>query len=256
MRLTLAFSFLCAAIAGACSIANPDHCANREGHATCIKQDNDKDSRCSKCVADNNGCTTEEVPDTCDAGTTSDSGTSTTAQTSTGDPPPTSTSSTTSTTALPTTDTTDTSTSTSTSTSTTSETTTGTTFDTTTGTTTTTTDTSTGTSTDTSTGTTESTTTDTTLDTTSETLGDTGTTMDGPMCGNNMQEDLETCDGTDLPIKLCVAKDPMKYGGGFLKCAGDCNSYDEVNCCVAPGEPCPGAGQKCCKPGLCVLTCP
>jgi hypothetical protein len=255
MRLSTAFSFILAAIVGACSSPNPNHCANQQGHATCQKNGDDN-IYCSKCVADNNGCVAE-VNDSCDAGSTSEPATSSTsATTTTGDPLPT------------------TSSSTSTSTSTTDPTTTSTTTSgdptTTTGTDTTTTSTtadpSTGTTADTTTGTTADTTTDESTDTMG-TTGTTGTTTDdtddtdsttGQVCGDNVQEPPETCDGTDLNgLDLCTQKNPVKYGGGALKCSGNCMNYVEDNCCVATGQACPPAPQKCCKNpnGLCVLTC-
>ena len=237
MRLSMAISFILATVVGACSTPNPNHCANLQGHATCQKNGDDN-IYCSKCVAENNGCVAE-VNDSCDAGSTSEPGTSSTsATTTTGDPPPTTSTSTTST-----------------STGTTDITTTTTTTGDPTTTTGTTVESSTGTTADTSTG--ESTDTTGTTGTTTATTGDTDSTT-GPVCGDNLQEPPETCDGTDLNgLDLCTEKNPTKYGGGPLKCAGDCSKYIEDSCCVASGQACPPAPQKCCNNpmGLCVLNC-
>ena len=239
MRLSMAISFILATVVGACSTPNPNHCANLQGHATCQKNGDDN-IYCSKCVAENNGCVAE-VNDSCDAGSTSEPGTSSTsATTTTGDPPTTSTSTTSTSDITTTTTTTDPTTST----STTAESSTGTTAESSTG---TTVDTSTGESTD-------------TMDTTSTTTATTGETdsTTGPVCGDNVQEPPETCDGTDLNgLDLCTEKNPTKYGGGPLKCAGDCSKYIEDSCCVATGQACPPVPQKCCKNpmGLCVLNC-
>ncbi len=253
MRLSMAISFILATVVGACSTPNPNHCANLQGHATCQKNGDDN-IYCSKCVAENNGCVAE-VNDSCDAGSTSEPGTQgTSATTTTGDPHPTTSTSTTST-STGTTDITTTTTTTgdpTTTTGTTVESSTGTTADTSTG---TTADTSTGTTADTSTG--ESTDTTDTTGTTTATTGDTDSTT-GPVCGDNLQEPPETCDGTDLNgLDLCTEKNPTKYGGGPLKCAGDCSKYIEDSCCVASGQACPPAPQKCCKNpmGLCVINC-
>jgi hypothetical protein len=261
MRLMLAISFAFAALVGACSQPNQNHCANLDGDATCNTRSVDT-PYCSRCVAENDGCVAEPVTDeTCEVGSTSvapaTSSTSPTTSTSTStgtddttsaiDPvttAPTTTTPTTTTTGDPTT-----------STSTTTGTTT-TTTDTSTGTTspsTDTTDTSTG---DTTTGTTAETTTDTTTTTTdtSTATSTDATTMDGPMCGDGVQEDPEICDGNDLNGLNCVTKNPTKYGGGSLKCGAACGSYDETMCCLAQGQPCtPNSGQKCCPDLKCTL---
>ncbi len=257
MRLTTAILFIFATIAGACSKPNPDHCANQQGHTTCKARGGDT-IYCSTCVADNNGCVAEPVTDSCDAGSTSEPGTSTGDPSSTGSP----TTSTTSTTDLTTsgsTSSTSTSTSTTgdptTSTSSTSETTDASTTGSSTETLGTTLETSSGTTIDTGTGT-------GTGDT--ETLGTTlGTTADtdqttGPMCGDNMKDPGETCDGTDLgSFDSCVAKNPIKYGGGTLACTGNCASYNESGCCVAAGQTgCKANGPVCCAGGCLLGKCP
>jgi hypothetical protein len=76
---------------GACSVANPDHCSNREGSATC--RERGLGDYCSLCIAANDGCVDQAPADDClhtssdpqtttapttTAPTTSTSGTSTT----------------------------------------------------------------------------------------------------------------------------------------------------------------------------------
>jgi hypothetical protein len=241
MRVLMAISLVLAAVTGACSVANPNHCANLDGHATCAARDVAA-PYCNRCLADNNGCVAEPVADdACDAGSTSLPGTSTT------DPTTSTTSSTGNTTAS------DTSTSTpSTSTSTGPEptSTTTTTTETSTGSATTTgTDTDTSTTVDTTTDTDTSTTVDTTTDTTEATTMATteATTTMGPMCGDDIAEGQETCDGADLNGQTCAMKNPMKYGGGILACDPSCFAYDESDCCLTNGVAC--GSQPCC-PGL------
>ena len=94
-----------------------------------------------------------------------------------------------------------------------------------------------------------------TTETSSTSTGDTddtsGTTMTGPMCGNNILEDGEECDGTDLNGVNCKTVIPDKWGGGVLTCNASCQSFNDKNCCF-------GVGQKCsllnnevtCCPGL------
>lgn len=251
MRLWTAVTFLLAALAGACSIANPSHCANNGGHTFCAALDQDAPF-CSRCVADNNGCVPDLLDDVCDAGETTASATTTTATTptpttqidplTTEAPDPTSTS-----TFDPTTTSTTGTTSTSETTDTTS--TTGETTDTST-TDDTTSDTTTGETTDTTDDTT-GTTTESTTDTT-----DASTTETSPeqICGDNFKEFPETCDGSDLgTFQNCVDKNKTRYGGGTLKCTADCNSYDESACCLAPGQSCVFTTQKCCPGTTCKL---
>jgi hypothetical protein len=252
MRPLTAILFVLAAIAGACSVANPSHCANQDGHATCAERD-PAAPYCNRCVAADDGCVAEPVEDgICDAGSTS------LADTSTSDP-------TTSTTAPATPgstspddpSTSDQTTTTSTSTgpdpTTTSSTTTGPD---------TSTDTSTTTGPDsdsdpsTTTGTSTTSDTDSTTDTTTATTeADTFDTLPIPICGDDVAEGFETCDGTDLNGLTCAQKNPTKYGGGILECHFTCLAYVEDNCCLVNGEACGlgGSGQVCC-PGLnCVL---
>ncbi len=54
-----------------------------------------------------------------------------------------------------------------------------------------------------------------------------GCTMN-PVCGNNVQEAGETCDGTDLAGKTCSDFDG--YEGNGLACKPDCGGYDLSDC--------------------------
>lgn len=219
MRLLTAISFVFATVVGACSVANPNHCANLDGHATCAARSG-LYPYCSRCVAENDGCVAQPLDDACDAGESSAPGTTTTIAPTTGDPPGTTSSSTSGTT-----------------TTGSSEAQTGTTAAPTT-----TTDASTSTSTG-----------DESTDDTTGGSTDDGTTAP-PMCGNDIQELPEICDGADLgQYDSCTAKNNIRYGGGELKCAADCTAYDEAACCLAPGQNCFLNGQACCAGTSCQL---
>ena len=74
-------------------------------------------------------------------------------------------------------------------------------------------------------------------------------------CGNNFQEGVEVCDGTDLLNQNCA---DLGFNDGVLACAEDCMSFD-TTLCTSPnlscgdnerdiGETCDGAdlaGQSC-----------
>lgn len=49
----------------------------------------------------------------------------------------------------------------------------------------------------------------------------------GPICGNDVNEGTEVCDGADLRGASCVS---LGYAGGELDCALDCSAYDLVDC--------------------------
>lgn len=211
MRLLTAVSLMFAAASAACSVSNPDHCANLAGNSTCAARDSNY-PYCSKCTASNDGCVREPVNAACDAGETTSPG-------STGTP------STTDPTTLATTSSSSTTTTTSSSTSAAS--------------------------------TSESSTTGTSESSSSASSGSTGdpTGDPPPMCGNDVREPPEVCDGADLNDLDCVTKDPSKYSGGTLQCSVDCKAYDEQDCCLATGQTCPLNGQKCCTPGTCIVSC-
>jgi hypothetical protein len=223
---------LLAAFAAGCSVTNESHCGNQSGDVSCAARDPERPF-CSLCEASNDGCVAEPVTvEAChresDSGppaTVTDGSTTATASTST--TPTTSTGPTTGTTEQPDTSTgTTTTTATSTSSSTTDETTTTTTLETTT--------------TDSS---------STTLDTSTTEVGTSAdttdsTTMVGPVCGNNVAEAGELCDGTDLKGKGCVDY-PALYGGGDLACSANCKAYDFAGCCKLTGVNCTAASQCC-----------
>jgi hypothetical protein len=76
---------------------------------------------------------------------------------------------------------------------------------------------------------------DTTTDPTDPTnpTGDTGTTdTGGAVCGDDMVEGGEACDGTDLSGADCVSEG---FESGTLACAGDC-TFDTSKCVAAPCE--------------------
>jgi hypothetical protein len=217
MRLLTAISLTFAALIGACSVKNPNHCANKDGDSTC-KLLYGETYVCSQCTSENSGCVIGPVLDICEADATS--GADTSLATTVVDPSTTTTAPTT---------------------STSTTTTTTTTTDPTTGPPETTTET-----TDPTTGGSTTTTTDTTTDT---------DTTAGPMCGNDMIEAQETCDGADLGGLTCVSKSEI-YNGGVLKCIDDCSAFDESDCCLGPGEDCLVNGQQCCPGTSCQLLGP
>ena len=235
MRLLLTLTL--AALSSACTITNTAHCGNQSGNATCYERDPQL-RYCNICVADNNGCVAPEPIESCLAATdppVPEATTTTLDPTSTTDPGTTvipktteSNPATTATTSDPTTDP---------QTTTVEPETTGTT---TTGKTETSTS-STGPDTD---GTSETTTT-----------GDTdtaSTTMPVPMmCGNNIAEGTEECDGTDLNEVTCKTVIPGKWGNGVLTCNEGCMSFNDTNCCFSLAQKCNplDAKEKCC-PGL------
>lgn len=207
----------------ACSVVNTDHCGNQDGNATCLQRD-PAAPYCSICVADNNGCLAAAPPTACVAetapATTADASTtaastadsSTTTGSSTGVVPTTDPATSSSDTTAPVT-----------------------------GSTTTTSETSAS-----STGTSEPGT--TTADTSTGAPG-TSTTTGGPVCGNNMVEGDEVCDGTDFNGETCKTVVPGKWGGGSLGC-NECMSLNDSKCCVGLAGSCgklaPNAALPCC----------
>ena len=83
--------------------------------------------------------------------------------------------------------------------------------------------------------------------------------MSEPQCGNNIAEEGETCDGTDLKGKSCES---LGLGDGVLACRADCSGFEVSECMSEPqcgnniaeeGEACDGAdlrGQTCESLGL------
>jgi cysteine-rich repeat protein len=57
----------------------------------------------------------------------------------------------------------------------------------------------------------------------------------GYVCGNNLAEGSEVCDGTDLRGQSCLS---LGFSGGTLKCATDCTNFNTSTCtrdCNASG---------------------
>ncbi|MBL9105098.1 MAG: hypothetical protein JNL82_29400 [Myxococcales bacterium] len=86
----------------------------------------------------------------------------------------------------------------------------------------------------------------------------TATTAPPAMCGNDLREPGELCDGADLGDADCNSVN-QKWGGGTLLCADSCAAYDQTMCCLNVGETCiPGSmepNQMCCAPSQCVVSC-
>lgn len=123
------------------------------------------------------------------------------------------------------------------------------------------TDTTTTTTTSTTTGTSTGNASTTTTIATSATGDTTATTEAPPMCGNNIQEGNEACDGTDLDDQSCN-KVNDNWGGGTLLCARDCTAFDQSQCCLNIGVMCnpmrPTPNETCCNGSTCelpLLTC-
>jgi cysteine-rich repeat protein len=51
------------------------------------------------------------------------------------------------------------------------------------------------------------------------------------VCGDNLVNGTEVCDGTDLDGETC---ETQGWGGGTLACAGDCMAFDETGCTPPP----------------------
>jgi hypothetical protein len=68
-----------------------------------------------------------------------------------------------------------------------------------------------------------------------------------PVCGNNVKESGESCDGNDLGGQSCQSQG---FAGGTLSCNGDC-SFNTSGCflCLGPGASCT-ANSQCCS-GTC-----
>lgn len=204
-----------------CSSKNEDHCFYNGGDAACQARGSEL-PYCSKCVGENDGCVAQPVESECSPGTT----TATTQTTEPGTTSPTSTGAvTTGSSGMTGSGTTSSGTSGSTGTGTTTGATTG---QTTTGTTTTD-----GSTSDMSSGT--------------DSSG--GSSGGSPTCGDGVKEGMEACDKNDFGGKDCT---DFGFGGGMLKCAGNC-TVDTAMCCKIQGKSCL-MNSECCS-NMCVLTC-
>ncbi len=69
------------------------------------------------------------------------------------------------------------------------------------------------------------------------------------ICGNNVREAAEVCDGTDLGGQTCQTQG---FDGGALHCNGNCNGFDTSGCRMYQ------CGNNICEPGGAenCLTCP
>jgi len=63
------------------------------------------------------------------------------------------------------------------------------------------------------------------------------------VCGNNIKETGETCDGTDLNLQTCLTQG---FTGGTLSCSGNCLSFNTAQCTsITCGDGTIGAGELC-----------
>lgn len=89
--------------------------------------------------------------------------------------------------------------------------------------------------------------------TTSETTSSTST--GGPVCGDDVREGEEVCDGDDLAGQTCATLLPDKWGGGKLAC-NDCASFNDTGCCIGVGQPCDllNPDEACCMGLTCEMV--
>jgi hypothetical protein len=77
------------------------------------------------------------------------------------------------------------------------------------------------------------------------------------VCGNNITEEGESCDGLDLAGQTCAT---LGYDAGTLLCAEDCSGPDlatciayEGDCCTPHGADEPGCGEDACWAEVCAI---
>jgi hypothetical protein len=77
----------------------------------------------------------------------------------------------------------------------------------------------------------------------------------GPVCGDNVAQAPEVCDGTDLNGQTCVSQGFS--GGGTLACNGTCNGFDTSGCIGGPvcGNGVIETGEQCDGGSLGGATC-
>ncbi len=83
---------------------------------------------------------------------------------------------------------------------------------------------------------------------------DTSGCTSNPVCGDNMQEGAEVCDGTDLAGETCVTQG---FDSGTLACQGNCMGFDTSGCMSGPvcGNNQAEAGETCDGSDLGGATC-
>jgi hypothetical protein len=70
--------------------------------------------------------------------------------------------------------------------------------------------------------------------------GGTGGVGGGPVCGNNVAEPPEVCDGTDLGFATGATCADVGFTGGTLACNASCDNLDLTGCTGGPaGWTCP-----------------
>jgi hypothetical protein len=73
-------------------------------------------------------------------------------------------------------------------------------------------------------------------------------TINEPVCGNDMIEDPEPCDGTELGGADCMSEG---FSGGTLACAKDCSALDTSGCTSAGSNCCINNGMMGCDDAVC-----
>ncbi len=77
----------------------------------------------------------------------------------------------------------------------------------------------------------------------------------GAVCGDNLAEGTEACDGADLVGEDCITQG---FDGGVLACAGDCTGFDTSGCTEGPSDCCvahltPGCDDAACEASVCAV---
>lgn len=78
----------------------------------------------------------------------------------------------------------------------------------------------------------------------------------GPVCGNDLVDNGEQCDGGDLGGKDCAAAMGSPYWAGDLACTANCK-LDTTGCfpvCLTKGSPCTAAAADACCSGKCKVA--
>jgi len=82
----------------------------------------------------------------------------------------------------------------------------------------------------------------------------------GGVCGDDMIDGMEVCDGADLAGEDCVSQG---FAGGVLGCAGDCSGFDtagcmagggpDSDCCTESPTGTPGCTDPACEAAVCAV---